>query len=70
MRLLDLASIQRRSRDLSPHVLQPLDKTSSPHSELITCMRILKGRQDDVSNLDDFSRISDISFQIVCREII
>jgi len=43
MKLLNLSSIRRRSRDLSPDVLQHLDMTSSPYLELTTRNRILKG---------------------------
>jgi len=70
VRLLNLASIRRRGGDLSPDILQHLEMTSSPHPELISCKRILKGHQDDVSNLDDCSMDACVSFPIVCRELI
>jgi len=44
--------------------------TSSPHLEPMTCKGILKGHRDHVSNVDDFSRVSDVCCQIVCRELI
>jgi len=70
IRLLNLASIWRCGGVLSPDLLQHLDMTSSPHPELINHKRILEGRRDDVSNLDHFSRVSGVPFQIVCCELI
>jgi len=70
MGLINLASIPCHGGNLAHDILQHLDMTSSLHQEPITHKRILKGRWDDVSNLDDFSRVSGVSFQIVCRELI
>ena len=44
--------------------------TSSNHSEPITRKRILKRHRDTVSDKDDVSRVSGVSFQIVYRELI
>ena len=70
MRLLNLQSLKNRGADLSPDVLKHLDRTTSTVSPLVICRRILKGRQSDVSNIVDFSRISGVSLEIIYRELI
>ena len=70
MRLLNWASIRRQSGDLYPDTLKHLDITSSLPQEPIMRKRILKGHWDDVSNLDDFSTLLGVSFQIVVHELI
>jgi len=69
MRRLNLESLQRCGVDLSPDVLEQLDTTSTTIVPDIR-RRILKGRQDDVSNMADFSQVLKISIQIICRGLI
>ena len=64
MRLLNLESLQDRGEGLSADVLKHLDRTTSTVSQPVIRRRILKGRRDDVSNVDDFSRISGVSLDI------
>jgi len=58
MRLWNLDSLQDRGQGLSADVLKHLDRTTSTVSQPVIHQRILKRRRDDVSNVDDFSRIS------------
>jgi len=70
MRLLNLEFVRRRGADLSADVLQHLESTMSAVSGPVFCRRILKGRRDDVSNALDFSKVSGISLESRCRELI
>jgi len=70
MRLLNLESLQDRGEGLSADVLKHLDRTTRTVSQPVIRRRILKGRRDDVSNVDDFSRISGVSLDIIYRELI
>jgi len=69
-RLLNLESLQHRGEGLTAEVLKNLDRTTHTVSQPVICRRIMKGRQDDVSNLDYFSRISGVSLDIIYRELI
>ena len=62
--------MQDRGEGLSADVLKHLDRTTSTVSQPVIRRRILKGRRDDVSNVDDFSRISGVSPDIIYRELI
>jgi len=70
IRLLNLQSLQDHGADLSPDVRKHLDRTTSTVSQAVICRRISKGRQGDVSNIVDFSRISGVSLEIIYRELI
>jgi len=70
MRLLNLESLQDRGEGLSADVLKHLDRTTSMVSQPVIRRRILKGRRDDLSNVDDFSRISEVSTDIIYCELI
>jgi len=70
MRLLNLQSLKNRGADLSPNVLKHLDRTTRVVSPPVICRRILKGGRGDVSNIVDFSQISRVSLEIICRELI
>jgi len=70
MRLLNLECLQDRGESLSADVLNHLDRTTSTVSQPVIRRRILTGRRDDVSNVDDFSRISGVSLDIIYRELI
>jgi len=70
MRLLNLESLQRRGADLAADVLQHLESTTSAVTAPVVRTRILKGRQDDVSNVLDFSKVSGVSREIICRTLI
>jgi len=69
MRLLNLESLRRCGADLSPDVVEQLDTTSTTTVPDIR-RRLLKGRQDDVSNIADFSRVLGVSIQIICSGLI
>ena len=70
MRLLNLESLRRHGADLSTDVLQHLDITTSAVTAPVVRRRILKGRRDDVSNVLDFSKVSGVSLESICRELI
>jgi len=70
MRLLNLESLQDCGEGLSADVLKHLDRTTSTVSQPVIRRRILKGRRDDLSNVDDFSRISGVSLDIIYLELI
>jgi len=70
MRLLNLQSLKNGGADLSPDVLKYLDQRTSSVSQPVLCSRILKGRRGDVSNIVDFSRIWEVSREIIYRELI
>jgi len=69
-RVLNLASLQCRGGDLSPDILLHVDMRSRPLPELFTCKWILVGGWDDISNLDNFSRVLGVFFHIVCCKLI
>jgi len=70
MRLLNIESLRRRGRDLSADVLQHLESTTSAVTAPVVRRRILKGCRDDVSNVLDFSKVSGVSLESICRELI
>jgi len=70
MRLLNLKSLRRRGADRSADVLQHLENTTSAVTVLVGRRRILKGGRDDVSNVLDFSKVSWVSLESICRELI
>jgi len=69
MRLLNLESLQHCGADLSPNVVEQLDTTSTTAAPDIR-RRMLKGRQDSVSNMADFSRVLGVFIQIRCCGLI
>jgi len=69
IRLLNLESLRRCGADLSPDVVEQLDATSTTTARAI-CRRMLMGCRDDVSNMDDFSRVLGVSIRIICRGLI
>jgi len=70
MRLFNLESLRRRSAALSADVLQHLGSTTSSVTAPVVRRRILKGRRDDVSNFLDVSKVSGITLESICRELI
>jgi len=70
MRLLNLESLQDRGEGLSAAALKHLDGTTNTVSQPVIRRMILKGRRDNVSNVNDFSRISGVSLNIIYRELI
>jgi len=70
IRLLNLKSRRRRGTDLSADVLQHLESTTSAVTTPVIHRRILKGRRDDVSNNLDFSKVSGVSHESICRKLI
>jgi len=70
MKLLNLESLRRRGTDLSADVLQHLESTTSTVTAPVVPRRILKGRRDDVSNVLDFSKVSGVSLESICHELI
>ena len=70
MRLFNLKSLQPHRADLSTDVLQHLDSTTSAVTPPVFGKSILKARRDDVSNILDFSKVSGVSLERVCRELI
>jgi len=70
MRLLNLESLRRRGTDISADVLQHLESTTSAVTAPVVCRRILTGRWDDVSNVLHFSKVSGVSLESICCELI
>jgi len=70
MRLWNLKSLQDHGEGLSADVLKDSDRTTHTVWQPVIRRRILKARRDDVSNVDDFSRISGVSLDIIYRELI
>ena len=70
MRRFNLESLQDRAEGLSTDVLKHLDRTTSTLSQTVIRQRILKGGREDVSNVDDFRRISGVLLNIIYRELI
>ena len=70
MRLLNLESLRRRGADHSTDVLQHLESTVSAVTAPVVYRRILKGRRDDVSNVLDLSKVSGVSLESICGELI
>jgi len=70
MRLLNLQSLRRRGSDISADVLQHLESTTSALTAPVVCRKILKGRRDDVSNVLDFIKVSRVSLESICCELI
>jgi len=69
IRLLSLESLRRCGADLSPHVVEQWDTTSTTTAPDIR-RRMLKGRRDDASNMADCSWVLRVSIQIICRGLI
>ena len=67
MRLLTLESLRRHGADLDTHVLELLDTTNTVLAP-VPRGRHLKGRRDDVSDVQDFCRVLRISCESVYRE--
>jgi len=65
MRLLNLESRRRRGADLSADVLQHLESTTSAVTTPVFCRRILKGRQDEMSNVLNFNKVSGVSLESI-----
>jgi len=68
MKLLNLTSLRRGGADLSADILQHLESTTSSVTAPVVPRRILNGRQDEVSNLLDFSKVSGVSKDSICCE--
>jgi len=69
MRLLNLEPLRHWGADLSLDVVEQLDTTSTTTAPDI-CRWMLKGRQDDVSNMADFTQVLGVSIQMICRGLI
>jgi len=70
MRFLNLESLGRRGADLSADVLQHLASTTSAVTASVIRRRILKGHRNDVSNVLDYSKMSGVSLESICRELV
>ena len=66
VRLFNLESLQPCGADLSADVLKDLESSTSA----VTAPVILQGRRDDVSNVLDFSKVSGVSLESICSELI
>jgi len=72
MQLLNLESLKCRVADLSGDVLYHLDRTTSTLTAAapVVAMRVLKGSREDVSNVLDVTKISEVSLEIIYDELI
>jgi len=72
MRLFNLESQKCRDADLSGDLLHHLDRAACTVTGAgpVVRRRVLNGRQEDVSNVVDCSRISGVSLEIIYRELI
>jgi len=70
MRLLNLESLRHCGAYPSTGLLQNLDCTMSAMTAPVIYRRILEGRQDDLSNILDFSKVSGVSLKRICCELI
>jgi len=70
MRVLNLESLRHCSADLSGDVLQHLENTTSPVTPPVVRRRILKGRRDHWSYVWDSSKLSGVSLESICDELI
>jgi len=70
MRLLNFESLRRRGADVSADVLQHLECTTCAVTAPVVRMRILKWRRDNLSKVGDFSRVSGVSLESLCCELI
>jgi len=70
MGLLNLDSLRSHGADLSADVLQHLESTTSAVTAPVVRRRILKGCRDDVSKVLDFNKMSGVSHESICRELI
>jgi len=70
MRILNVESLQRRGADLAVDILEHLDSTTSTVTAPVVRRKTLTRRRDDVSNFLDFSNVSGVSLQGICRELI
>jgi len=73
MRLLNLQSLKYRNADLAGDVWHHLDRTASTITTAaqVVHRRVLKGRQEAVSNVVDFAsgRIFRVSRELIYREL-
>ena len=70
MRVLNLESLQRRSANLSTDVQQHLESTVTAVIAPVVHRRIVKELWDDVSNVLDLSKVSGVSLESICGELI
>jgi len=70
MRLLNLESLRRPGADFAADVRQHLESTTSAVTAPVVRRRILKVRRDNVSNALDFSNVSGVSLERICRKLI
>jgi len=70
MRLLNVESLRRRGADLSADILQHLASTTRAVTAPVVDSRILLERRDDVSNVLYFSKVSGVTLECICRELI
>jgi len=72
MQLLNLEFLKCRVANLSGDVLYHLDRTTSTVTTAapVVGMRLLKGSREDVSNVLDVTQISEVSLEIIYRELI
>jgi len=70
MMLLNVNSVQHRGADRSADVLQDVESTTSAVTMPVVRRKILKGHRDDLSNVLDFSKVSGVSIQSICGELI
>ena len=69
IRLLNLEFLRRTGADLPAEVVEHLEKTrTTPVSPAYS--RILKEHCDDIRDVADFSRVSNVSLETICRELI
>jgi len=68
-RILNLEFLQRAGADLPTEVVEHLAKTR-PAATPPAHRRILKGGRDNIYDVVDFGRASDISPETICRELI
>ena len=69
MRLLNLEFLRRTGADLPAEIVEHIEKTrTAPVPPAYG--RILKGRRNDIRDVADFSRVSDISLETICGELI
>ena len=69
MRLFNLESLRRTGADLPADVVEHLEKTRTAPVPP-TYRRIVKGSRDDICEVTHCSRVSDVSLETICRELI
>ena len=70
MRLLNLESLRHSGTDLSTDILQHLESTVSSVTAPVVVTRLPKGCRDDLSNVLDLSKVSGVSLESICGELI